>query len=140
MAFLPNIAAALAALVLGFIWYHPKVFGTIWMRAAGISPDPQKINYPIMMLVSLVVPFVMSMPLAYEVGHADENLSPFMHGFFHGARYTGLMIAAPIVGLNSYYEKRGWSHFLVNAGYWIVTLGVMGGVLAMFYKPEATGM
>lgn len=135
MSFLPNIAAAVSALVLGFVWYHPKVFGTVWMRAAGISPDPTKVNFPIMMLVSLVVPFIISMPLNYQVSHPDENLAPFVHGFFHGSVYMGLMVATPIVGLNSYYENRGWNHFLVNAGYWVVTLGVMGGVLAMFFKP-----
>ena len=137
MAFLPNIVAAVTALALGFIWYHPKVFGTIWMRAAGINPDPKNINFPIMILVSLLVPFVISMPLAYQVSHPEEHLAPFVHGFYHGAMYMGLMVATPIVALNSYYENRGWSHFLVHAGYWVVTLGTMGGVLAMFYKPGA---
>jgi hypothetical protein len=137
MQFLPNILAALAAFVLGFIWYNPKVFGTIWMRAAGITPDPKKINFPVMILVSLLVPFIVSMPLAYQVGHADEHLHPFVHGFFHGAVYMGLMVAAPIIALNSYYENRGWGHFLVGAGYWVVTLGTMGGIMAMFFKPGA---
>lgn len=139
MAFLPNIIASVAALIIGFIWYHPKAFGTAWMRAAGVEPDG-KVNFPVMLAVSLIVPFVISMPLNYQVSHPDEHLSPFMHGFFHGAVYMGLHVAAPIVALNSYYERRGWNHFLVNAGYWILTLGVMGGILATFYKPEAAGM
>lgn len=35
-------AAALIPLVVGFIWYNPKVFGNVWMKAAGVSPDSAK--------------------------------------------------------------------------------------------------
>ena len=30
--FITFLAAAVVTLVIGFIWYNPKVFGTIWMR------------------------------------------------------------------------------------------------------------
>ena len=52
---LTSAMAGLIPLLVGFIWYNPKVFGTIWMRAAGITPDPKKINFPVMILVSLLV-------------------------------------------------------------------------------------
>ena len=39
MDFNPNwvalIVASLSTLVVGFIWYNPKVFGTIWMNEIG---------------------------------------------------------------------------------------------------------
>lgn len=31
--------AALIPMVMGFIWYNPKVFGGAWMKAAGIDKD-----------------------------------------------------------------------------------------------------
>ena len=34
--------AALSTLVIGFIWYHPKVFGTIWMKEIGMTEEKAK--------------------------------------------------------------------------------------------------
>jgi len=34
--------AAIIPLIIGFIWYHPKVFGTAWMNAAGLSEEKLK--------------------------------------------------------------------------------------------------
>ena len=31
------LVAAVSALVVGFIWYNPKVFGNAWMEAAGLT-------------------------------------------------------------------------------------------------------
>lgn len=33
--FLALLAAAASSMVVGFIWYNPKVFGNIWMRESG---------------------------------------------------------------------------------------------------------
>lgn len=38
MNFLAILVAAVATFPIGFIWYNPKVFGTIWMREAGVDP------------------------------------------------------------------------------------------------------
>ncbi|MBX2889765.1 MAG: DUF1761 domain-containing protein [Saprospiraceae bacterium] len=34
--------AALVPLVVGFAWYHPKVFGRTWMAAAGMTEAPAR--------------------------------------------------------------------------------------------------
>ncbi|MGL5112961.1 MAG: DUF1761 domain-containing protein, partial [Flavobacterium sp.] len=31
--------AALATLFIGFVWYHPKVFGSLWMKEAGLTTE-----------------------------------------------------------------------------------------------------
>ena len=36
------VVAALSILVIGFIWYHPKVFGTIWMKEIGMTEEKAK--------------------------------------------------------------------------------------------------
>jgi uncharacterized protein DUF1761 len=36
------LVAAFVPMVLGFIWYNPKVFGTAWMKAAGMTEDKMK--------------------------------------------------------------------------------------------------
>ena len=38
------LLSALIPLLMGFIWYHPKVFGNIWMRESGIIPNEARIR------------------------------------------------------------------------------------------------
>ena len=42
MNYLAMAVAALTTLVVGFVWYHPKVFGTAWMHAAGLTEEELK--------------------------------------------------------------------------------------------------
>jgi hypothetical protein len=39
MNFIAILVAAIIPLVLGFIWYNPKVFGTAWMEASGMTEE-----------------------------------------------------------------------------------------------------
>lgn len=36
------LGAGFIPLIIGFIWYHPKVFGTAWIKASGVSVDNAK--------------------------------------------------------------------------------------------------
>jgi hypothetical protein len=36
------LGSALIPLLIGFIWYHPKMFGNAWMKAAGVTPESAK--------------------------------------------------------------------------------------------------
>ena len=40
--FLAILTAGVSALVVGFIWYNPKVFGTAWMNSAGLTEEQLK--------------------------------------------------------------------------------------------------
>ncbi|GAB4494684.1 MAG: hypothetical protein OHK0019_21730 [Saprospiraceae bacterium] len=52
--FLPIVVAALVPTVLGFIWYHPKVFGTLWMRVSGVTEEQTKTgNMPLLFGLAL---------------------------------------------------------------------------------------
>ena len=56
------LAAALIPMILGFIWYNPKVFGNAWMKASNVTEE--KIKSSNMALV-LIVTFVFSFLLAF---------------------------------------------------------------------------
>ena len=53
----------------------------------------------------------------------------FGHGSFHGA-FAGLMFALPIIGTISLFERRGFKYIAIHTGYWMLTLALMGGVIA----------
>ncbi|MEO6303284.1 MAG: DUF1761 family protein, partial [Bacteroidia bacterium] len=40
--FLALLIAAAIPLVIGAVWYNPKVFGTAWMTAAGVTNNEPK--------------------------------------------------------------------------------------------------
>ncbi len=61
--FLVILLAALVPMVMGFIWYNPKVFGTAWMAAAGISAEDKMKNPP--MVKIFIVSFIFSLLLAF---------------------------------------------------------------------------
>lgn len=130
MHWLPQILAAFSALVVGFIWYNPKVFGNTWMQATGMTEEKAKQgNMPLIFGVSFVVAFLLTMPLAYMVNHDPDGLHPCVHGIYHGGLHYGVMIALPVIVTNSMFEQRSLKYILINVGYWIVTMAVMGAIL-----------
>jgi hypothetical protein len=161
--FLILLAATFVPLVIGFIWYHPKVFGNAWMRAAGITPDAAKnanmaLIFGLTILFSFFIAFMMQSMVIHQFsvlgllsqqpdfqteGSESSQLlkrimdlygrsyRTFKHGAFHGV-LTGIFFAIPILGINSLFERKGFKYIAINGGYWIVSLGLMGGVICAF--------
>lgn len=125
---------ALSSMVIGFIWYNPKVFGTAWMKATGLTPDAaKKSNMAVIFGLSYLCSVVVCAFLSTWV-HPDENYSPFVHGAYHGMMLSAF-VAVPFVIQNALYETRGWKYTLINVSYTVVTMGVEGGIL--FLWPSA---
>ena len=63
--------------------------------------------------------------------HGDRHRT-FGHGVLHGGMIGGLCIALPLIGINALFERRGWKYIAIHVVYWMITLGLMGGVLCQF--------
>ncbi|MFI0429699.1 DUF1761 domain-containing protein [Mariniflexile sp. HMF6888] len=148
------LVAAISALVIGFIWYNPKVFGTAWMQAADMTEEKMKgANMVKIFGLALLFAFLLATALpgivihqmgalslvggdsvnalpSYEAFMLDysEAFRTFKHGVLHGV-IVGVFIALPILGTNALFERKSAKYILINAGYWIVTLGIMGGII-----------
>ena len=157
--FLALLAAAASTLVIGFIWYNPKVFGAIWMRESGMTEDKmQGANMALTFGLSFVYAFLISFILqtitihqfgalgliggnpaiakpSYSAFMADYGTAfrTFKHGALHGFM-TGLFLALPIIGTNALYERRSFKYVMVSAGYWIVCLTIIGGIVCGWTK------
>jgi hypothetical protein len=55
----------------------------------------------------------------------------FKHGSLHGF-LAGITLALPIIGINALFERRGFKYIAINAGYFIVCMALMGGVICAF--------
>lgn len=122
--------AGLLSLVLGFIWYHPKVLGTAWMEEAGLTEEKIQSGN---MLVTFGLTFLITAYMAYEmrwVNHPDE-LNPILHGIYHGVRNIGVFAVGAII-INALMEQKSMRYIFINAGYWLVLFALIGAMFASF--------
>ena len=154
MNFMAILVAALATLLVGMFWYSEMAFGKMWMRETGITKDDAKKTnmmkiFGMTFVFSLLLAFMMQVLVIHQfgalgmIGGETSNALPsytnfmadygiafrtFKHGALHGFM-SGIFIALPIIGINSLFASRSWKYILIHAGYWTVTLTVMGAII-----------
>lgn len=52
----------------------------------------------------------------------------FGHGALHGL-LGGIFIALPILAVNALFEQKSWKYIFINAGYWTLSMAIMGGFI-----------
>ncbi len=160
MNILAILTSAIIPLIIGFIWYNPKVLGNAWMKASGLTEDKLKTgNLFLIFLLTFILSFlfaaVMQMLVIHQlhvgsmlfkqpfqdpstpVGALYKELMEnygtgyrtFKHGAFHGF-FAGLFLATPIIAITSMFERKGFKYIAIHAGYWIICMLLMGGVLS----------
>ena len=136
---LAMLAGTLTPMIIGFIYYHPKVFGTAWMTSLGMTPESAKRgNMGVIFGTAFVMAFLLSWFLLYNVdGPGQEgNYDSFKHGAFHGFELA-LLVAVPVMVTNGLFERKNYKNLLINAGYWLICLTLMGGVIdALNHWPD----
>ena len=76
------IIAACVPMLIGSIWYNPKVFGGIWMREIGIDPDSIKDQSPNMLklfLLAFLFAFMIALMINPMVIH-QSGISSLLEG------------------------------------------------------------
>lgn len=152
--FLALLVAALSTLLVGFVWYHPKVFGTIWMREAGITDEKMKggnmtLIFGMAVIYAFLIAFILQMLTIHQfgalgmVGGKIEMAKPsytafmadygtayrtFKHGMLHGFM-SGLFFALPVIGTNALFERKSWKYTLISGGFWVMCCMIMGGII-----------
>lgn len=152
--FLALLAAACSTLVVGFIWYNPKVFGNAWMRESGTTEEKMKganmaVTFGVSVLYAFFIAFVLQMLTIHQFGAlgmiggdaatAKPSYTEFMadygsayrtfkHGALHGFM-TGLFLVLPVIGVGALYERRSFKYVLIAGGYWVVSMMIMGGII-----------
>ena len=60
-----------------------------------------------------------------------DRFRTFGHGALHGT-IAGLFFALPVLGINALFERKSFKYILINVGYWVITLALMGGVICQW--------
>lgn len=76
--FLIIFLAALIPMAVGFIWYNPKVLGTAWMNASGMTEEKAKgANMAVIFGLAFLFSFMMAMAEQFMVIHQYHIYSIF---------------------------------------------------------------
>ncbi len=153
--------SATIPLLVGFIYYHPRVFGNAWMKSAGLTSESLSkgnmgiifgLTYFFSLVLSIMLPSViihqshlasLFMPeimdktspeygeLTALMGKFGDKFRTFTHGMTHGAIFS-ILIVGPILAINALFERRGWKYVILHLGYWTITFLLMGALLCQF--------
>jgi hypothetical protein len=119
------IAAALSAFILGGIWYSPVLFGNAWMKENRFTLETVKAgNKTKIFGWSLLLTLIMAVNLAMFLNTPDMT---FLQGLTYGL-LAGVWVFCGIA-IVALFELKGWLYILVNGGYCLVSLGLMGAIL-----------
>lgn len=125
------VVAAIVSIAIGFGWYSMPVFGKPWMKMAGLTKEALEKakkemgpKYAVMIAGSLVMAYVLAALVEFLGSQSAIG----------GAKVGALAWVGFIatVGLNSFvFESKPFQLYLINVAYYLVSLVVMGSILAM---------
>ncbi|MBK8567280.1 MAG: DUF1761 domain-containing protein [Saprospiraceae bacterium] len=128
MAYLEILIGAVAAFLLGFAWYT-VLFGKAWQAETGITDDQAKAGVAMTHGLAFVMMAVLAYSVNMMIGYHDLAEQTFTHGAFHGM-LMALTVGLPAVAINYLYQKKSLKLFLIDGGYLVAFMVLMGGVMA----------
>lgn len=132
-------AAVVAQVVIGFLWFHPSVMGSVYAKARGISIEELKPKNPGMTYgITILMTLFYTMFLVSWVTGPGQDTAPdghsyhtIQHGLVHSIVFL-LMVLIPVFSAPALYERRGWNWFLVQVGYWFLRTAAAAGIISMW--------
>jgi hypothetical protein len=119
------IVAAIIPIVLGALWYSPVLFAEPWMRAVGRTREELG-NAAFGYLLSAIGALVSSYALARIIKWAEVD------DLWNGA-LVGILVwvgfVATVLAVTTYFGGRPRVLWMINAGYQLVALVLMGAIL-----------
>lgn len=129
------LLAGVATMALGFLWYHPVMFGKPWMKLMGHTPESLKKDQKAMGKL-YALSFVASLVTAYVLFHVmalSENFFhyPLLQTGLTSAFWMWLGFVLPVQFTDTIFSHKKWHLLAINTGYQLASLIVMGVILAL---------
>ncbi len=131
MNYLAVLVAAIANFLLGGLWYSPLLFAKKWMALVGITEEQIKQSGSAgkAYMGTFVSALVMAYVLAHFVSYAEATtlVQGAQTGFW---AWLGFVATTSIA--NHLFEHRPFGLFFINSGFYLVSLLLMGAILAVW--------
>jgi hypothetical protein len=127
------IVATIAAMVIGFVWYAPPVFGDRWAKIIQLDQEKAKKTMPQAMVVMLIGAFVKAYTLAQVTYFAHET---YDHSFMHDALATAFVIWIGFIAVHiitrNVFEQKPFRLSLILLGNELIIFLAMGLIIGAF--------
>ncbi len=124
------IVCAIAAMVLGFAWYSPLLFGNMWMKLSGMtkekiakSKDKMPMIYGTQLLAAIVEAWVLGMFIQFS------GINGAINGAMVGL-WAWLGFVATVGIADALYNEKDIKLVVINTGYQLAYLLIAGAILA----------
>lgn len=121
------LAAALAAFMVGLIWYD-LLLPRQWRRAAGMS-DADAASGNRALILGLT--FLFKLLIAALLAHTYARTMPPPHVKMMMAVGFAAALIIPAMGVNYLRLRKPGALFAIDAGHWLLAMAAMGGVFVV---------
>lgn len=127
------VLATLSSMIIGSVWYTPKVFGNYWMKAAKITPSGNSRDAIRPIVITVIVSFITAWVLA---GAAYISYDFYGGSFFVNALVTGIILWAGFTAArfitHDAFDGRPVGLTVLNVAHEFVTIVVMAVIIGVW--------
>lgn len=124
--------SGLAYFCLGAIWYARPVFGNYWAQQHNIQmTEESKKRMPMLMISTLLLTFAMTLGMGIAM-YVMQAPGTCMNGIKTGLFLSGVFTALPM-GINYLYTSKSFKLWIIDAGYHVVGLVLVGIILSVWH-------
>jgi len=134
--YLAVLVAAIAAMVIGFLWYSPALLGPAWMNAKGIDPkDPAQVEKmkkgaAVLYAATFIAVLITATALAVVINRVNADSTPL--GGIKWAVLVWLGFVATVQFTANLFGNRNRTLFLIDGGHQLISYIVMGAILGVW--------
>jgi len=126
------LAGGLSAVIIGFIWYAPPVFGNMWIALARLNPEKvedEKKKMPLMAFAGFVAATILAWVMAqFALVWGSLTLGSAIElGFWIWLGFMATTLIHSVL-----WEQKSIKYFAINAGYWLLTTIVISIIVSLW--------
>ena len=135
--YLVVIAAAVAAMVEGAVWYSPLLFGDAWMTLRGVHPGTTANMVP--PLGEIIAEFIRSLVVAYVLARfvvltgVSDWMGAVRLGLWLWLGFQAMAVAGSVI-----HENYPWQLYAIHAGDALAKTLLMAVIVGAWRKPASS--
>lgn len=124
------LVAIIANTVIGFLWYMPSTFGTVWMREAGLKKEEIQKTSMVKAVGGSIVSYVVTAFILAQVlaAYGDTTAGEIALTAF----WLWLGFAAAIRVSHVLFEGKSFTYFAITAAHDLVSIVVMALIVGLW--------